>query len=122
MFDLIFYPSNNEEPEYIEISAEMYEWLARSEFSKIGQSVTRTIHIDGEEEKVPVVQLNQENRQRLRNFFIEPIIQESDAVFKKLGDIPEKQEYLETTYRLRKLLQLRQCIENENYYYLQRVQ
>ncbi len=55
-------------------------------------------------------------------FFVEPIIQESDAVLKKLGDIPEKQEYLETTYRLRKLLQLRQCIENENYYYLQRVQ
>ncbi|MEG3845448.1 hypothetical protein QT971_00040 [Microcoleus sp. herbarium19] len=53
--------------------------------------------------------------------FSEAIISESDAVLTKLGDSPSKEEYQAGTYRLRKMLELLKCVENENYQYLQRI-
>ncbi|MGK7876357.1 MAG: hypothetical protein AB4426_24585 [Xenococcaceae cyanobacterium] len=105
----------------VELAADLLEWLVKSDFYKIGKSVPRKIRIDGEEENLLLVQLSKGNRKKLSKFFLEPIIQESDIVLTKLGDYPSKQEYQEATYRLRKLLQLRKCVENEDYYYLQRV-
>lgn len=121
MLDIIFYSKNGQPPEYIEVSESIYEWLAKSNFSKIGKSVERKIKIEGEEEKLPLVQLGKSNRKKLREFFLETISQESDTVLNKLGDSPSKKEYQDATYRLRKLQELRKCIENEAYQYLQRV-
>jgi hypothetical protein len=120
MFDIIFYTANDHPPHDVEVSKDIYEWLAKSEFSKIGKSVPRKIEIDGEEEKLYVVHLSKGNRKKLRTFFVEEIIQETDAMLTKLGDSPSKQEYQEGTYRLKKLLELLKCIENPNYQYLQR--
>jgi hypothetical protein len=122
MLDLIFYAFKTDRPpRYIEMSEDVYEWLAKSEFSKIGKSVPRNILIDEEEEKLPVVELEPDIRQKLRNFFRDAIICESDTVLTKLGDSPLKEEYQAATYRLRKLLDLLKCVENEDYQYLQRV-
>jgi len=122
MLDIIFYAFKTDlPPHYIEMSEDVYEWLAKSEFTKIGKSVPRKILIDEEEEKLPVVELDRDIRQKLRNFFRDAIICESDTVLTKLGDSPLKEEYQAATYRLRKLLDLLKCVENEDYQYLQRV-
>ncbi|WP_293154163.1 hypothetical protein [Microcoleus sp. bin48.metabat.b7b8b9.023] len=122
MLDLIFYEFKiNQPPHYVEMSEDVYEWLTRSEFSKIGTSVPTNILIDEEDEKLPVVELDRDIRQKFRNFFRDAIICESDTVLTKLGDSPVKEEYQAATYRLRKLLDLLKCVENEDYQYLQRV-
>jgi hypothetical protein len=58
MLDLIFYITDMMQPKYIEISEDLYEWLARSHFSKIGRSIEQQIEIDGETEQLPVVELD----------------------------------------------------------------
>jgi hypothetical protein len=122
MLDIIFYGLKTDlPPHYVEMSEDFYEWLAKSEFSKIGKSVPRNISIDGEDEKLPVVELDRDIRQQFRNFFRDVIVWESDNVLAKLGDSPLKEQYRAGTYRLRKLLDLLKCVENENYQYLQRV-
>ena len=122
MLDFIFYAFKTElSPHYVEMSEEVYEWLAKSEVSKIGKSVPRNILIDEEEEELPLVELNQEIRHQFKKIFSEAIISESDVVLTKLGDYPSKEEYQSGTYRLRKMLELLKCVENENYQYLQRI-
>lgn len=121
MLDYIFYPSKNQTPYYVEVSEDIYEWLAKSEFSKIGKSIPIKMLTDGEEEKLSLVKLGKDNRRKLRAFFLEAISEESDAVLHQLGDSPSKNEVLAVTYRLKKLQELRKCVENENYQYLQRV-
>jgi hypothetical protein len=121
MLDIIFYSSNELSPYYVELSEDIFEWLAKSEFAKIGKSVTRKMLIDGEEEKLPLVKLSKYNRKKLKDFFCDAITRESDAVLKQLGESPSKQEYQDATYRLRKFLELLNFIEDENYAYLQRV-
>ncbi|HBL14272.1 MAG TPA: hypothetical protein DD379_23370 [Cyanobacteria bacterium UBA11162] len=121
MLDVIFYSTIHQQPEYVEVSEEFYEWLAKSQFSKIGKSVEIKILIDGEEEELPLVELNPENRHQLRLFFLEAVAEESDAVLTQIEDCLAKEEYQKATYSLRKLQQLRKCIENENYQYFQRV-
>jgi hypothetical protein len=64
---------------------------------------------------------NNSNRKRLRDFLLEAIAQESDAVLNQLNNAAAKQEYQAITYKLRKLQQLRKCVENETYQYLQRL-
>lgn len=121
MLDIIFYPGNGQPPHYVELSEDFYEWLAKSDFSQIGESVQKKIIIDDEEEEVPIVYLELENRRRLRSFFIEEIVGESDRMLTKLGESPSKNEYQAAIYKLRKLQELRKCLENSKYRYLQRV-
>lgn len=121
MFDISFYAAKGEPSDSVK-TALTYEWLARSEFSKIGGlSIDTEIYIDEENVILPLVELNQDIRQQFKKFFSEAIVSESDAVLTKLGDYPNKEQYQEETYRLRKLLELLKCVDNENYQYLQRV-
>lgn len=103
MLDISFYTKNGQPPYTVEVAEDIYEWLLKSDFSKIGKSVSRKIKVKAEEEKIPLVQLGKDNRKKLRAFFFEAITQESDAVLTKLGDCPSKKEYQDATYRLRKL-------------------
>jgi len=122
MFDISFYSANGEPSDSVRITAGTYEWLAKSAFSKIGgESVETQIYLDEENVILPLVELNQDIRQQFKKIFSEAIISESDAVLTKLGDYPSKEEYQSGTYRLRKMLQLLKCVENENYQYLQRI-
>ena len=125
MLDISFYTANGvngAESETVDVGETFYEWLARSEFSKIGGlSIDTEIYIDEENVILPLVELNQDIRQQFKKFFSEAIVSESDAVLTKLGDYPNKEQYQEETYRLRKLLELLKCVDNENYQYLQRV-
>lgn len=122
MFDISFYSANGEPSDSVRITAATYEWLAKSAFSKRGgESVETLIYLDEENVILPLVELNQDIRQQFKKIFSEAIISESDAVVTKLGDYPSKEEYQSGTYRLRKMLELLKCVENENYQYLQRI-
>ncbi|MEG4027110.1 MULTISPECIES: hypothetical protein [unclassified Microcoleus] len=125
MFDISFYSANGKQSDSVRITAATYEWLAKSAFSKIGgESIETQIYLDEEDEEnliLPLVELNQDIRQQFKKIFSEAIISESDAVLTKLGDYPSKEEYQSGTYRLRKMLELLKCVENENYQYLQRI-
>ncbi|MEG5015078.1 MULTISPECIES: hypothetical protein [unclassified Microcoleus] len=122
MFDISFYSANGEPSDSVRITAATYEWLAKSAFSKIGgESVETQIYLDEENVILPLVELNQDIRQQFKKIFSEAIISESDEVLTKLGDYPSKEEYQSGTYRLRKMLELLKCVENENYQYLQRI-
>ena len=122
MFDISFYSANGEPSDSVRITATTYEWLAKSDFSKIGgASIDTEIYLDDENVILPLVELNQEIRQQLKKIFSEAIISESDVVLTQLGDYPSKEEYQSGTYRLRKMLELLKCVENENYQYLQRI-
>lgn len=123
MLDVTFYPKNyreNLEPYSVEIPEDLYESLARSEFSKIGKSVPRKIKVDDEEQMVSVVQLTKENRKRMQLFFLEKIALESENLLKQLRDYSSKQEYRTLAYRLEVLQELRKCIENQHFFYLER--
>lgn len=121
MLDISFY-ANNDQPSYsVEVTENFYEWLAKSEFSKIGKSVARKIKIEGEEEKRDLVQLSKGNRKKFKDFFSKAIVHESMIVRDKLGDSPSVKEYQAENYRLWKLQDLLKGVENEKYQYLQRV-
>jgi len=121
MLEISFYAKNGQPPQSVELTEDIYEWLAKSDFSQIGKSVPKNILIEGEEEKLPLVKLTNGNRKKLSDFLGEEIIHESDTVLTKLGDSPSKKEYQDETNRLRKLHELLKCIENQQYQYLQRV-
>ena len=121
MLDITFYTTTDQPPRSVEVAEDIYEWLAKSDFSKIGKSVPTKILLEGEKEKIPLVKLSKGNRKKLRSFLVEKIIRESHAVLTQLGDSPSKKEYQDGTNRLRKLQELLRCVENEDYLYLQRV-
>jgi hypothetical protein len=123
MLDLTFYPKNSQdnlEPYSVDVPEDLYEFLARSEFSKIGQSVFTNIEVNNEEQNLLLVELTTENREKMRIFFLEKIAIESEDLVKKLGDSPSKQEYQQLANRLEVLQELRKCIENQHFSYLQR--
>jgi hypothetical protein len=121
MLDFIFYPKVDRDPVYVEVSESLYEWLARSVFGQVGQSQVRSILLDGEALELPVVDLGGETRQGLSHFLRDQIIEESDRVLIGLDEVRSKSEVQEMTYRLRKFQELRKCVENPAFSYLQRV-
>jgi hypothetical protein len=120
MLDLIFYPQMGQAPAYVEVSESLYEWLARSEFARVGESQVRSLSLDGEDLDLAVVDLGRETRQGLASFLRDQIIEESDRVLGELDEVRSKDEVQEMTYRLRKFQELRKCVENPVYDYLQR--
>jgi hypothetical protein len=53
MLDVIFYTENDLPPAYVDLSDAFYEWLARSDFSRIGQSQPTPIELEGESLELP---------------------------------------------------------------------
>ncbi|MGB3241211.1 MAG: hypothetical protein WBB29_23195 [Geitlerinemataceae cyanobacterium] len=124
MLEITFYPLPDREPCSVEVSPNFLRWLAESDFMEIGAEHPIEIEIDGERSILNLVNLgqgNSSNRKRFRDFFLEAISQESDLVLSQLTVDRSKDEDRAITYKLRKLQQLRKCIENEHYQYLQRV-
>jgi hypothetical protein len=120
MLDMIFYPNDARSLAYVELSEPLYEWLARSDFSKIGHAQPTPIEVEGEQLALPLIHLETETRQRLAHFLRNQIVDETDSVLQQLERTLSKPDYLETTYRLRKLQELRKCVENPHYQYFQR--
>lgn len=120
MLDLIFYQQQGLAPRYVQLTDALYEWLARSDFSKIGRSEPVRLNLEGEVVEIPLVTLEQDTRQGLSAFFRDQIVAETERILAQLDEAFSKELYAEITYRLRKLQELRKCVENRDYVYLQR--
>lgn len=70
--------------------------------------------------ELPLVPLAQETRQGLVQFLRDQIVLETDTVLQQLDATFSKDLYQEITYRLRKFQELRKCVEDRDYAYLQR--
>lgn len=105
----------------VTLTDELYLWLAQSQFAQIGQSQDIELEIKGERVCLPLVVLEPDNRSLLRDFFHRAVIEEQKAVLARLDHLPSEDVYQAQTYRLRKLQELYQHIENEHFQYLQRV-
>lgn len=117
MLDISFYSDDRKTLDTIEVSEVFYHWLIHSEFSKIGNSEEKEMQGDEEPVKVSVVTLEGENRRKLSDFFREAIVYESDSMLNKLGNSPSKEEYINASYRLKKMQNLRKIIEDEKFKY-----
>jgi hypothetical protein len=120
MLSIHFYSETGQVAHSIRVVDDFYEWLARSEFSKVGRSQQTQIEIEGETAELPLVPLVAETRSRLIEFFSESIFQETRLM---LGDIEHSMpqpELVLKTYRLKKLLELLDCLKSGVYQYLQR--
>jgi hypothetical protein len=124
MLDIKFYSKDCESSVMIQLSDELYERLAKSDFSEIGQPHKIKIEIDGEEDEIEAIDLNKgkiTNRQRLIDFFKEEIVEESKKIKTKLGELPSKDEYKQQTYPFFKLIEILTSLENTEFDYLQKV-
>ncbi|MCW6035696.1 hypothetical protein K4A83_05340 [Spirulina subsalsa FACHB-351] len=122
--DIAFYGKNDKSSTNIELSAEFYERLAKSDFSEIGTTHRIEVQIDGEQTEIEAVDLDKgiiSNRQRLIDFFKEAIYEESRNMIDKLGDSPSKDEYQQQSYPLIKFHEIMKCLENTQYCYLQKI-
>jgi hypothetical protein len=122
MLDITFYTTNGQPPCTVELSEAFYSWLAKSDFSKIGQSRDRKITIDDEEEMLNVVQIKGDNgnRRKFITFFNQAILSECKLMLDKLEKKPSTKAYQENAYRLSRLYELLDCLKNKDYQYLQR--
>ncbi|MCT7981707.1 hypothetical protein NG796_00210 [Laspinema sp. A4] len=93
--------------------------MAHTNFSRIGKSDPTVIEIE-EKEELLLIKLDPENSQLLKYFLRDAIILESEKIIENLGETPSKEDYQKLTYPLKKLHELRRCVENETYQYLQR--
>lgn len=120
--DITFYSQNRETNDIIECSADFYEYLSKSEFSKIGKSQEEEMKGDEESVLVSVIILNFENRNKYSDFFRNEIVKESDRMLEILGDSPSKEEYKQASSKLQKLQVIRKLIEDEKHKYLSKTE
>ena len=119
MLDIAFYTADAKS-EIVEISESFCQWLARSEFYKIGKSEPKVMKIDDEDCELEVVVLEGANRRKLSAFLRDEIVRESAEILDRFGDFPSKELYQTATLKLRKLQESRKYLENESYKYLER--
>lgn len=119
MLDIVFYSQAKQTINSVDVSEDFYEWLEKSDFSKIAKPQGMEMKPDGETVKSSVIVLEGESRRKLSDFFRDEIVQESDYVLDKLGSSPSKEEYTRTTYKLKTLQSLRKLVEDEKRKYLE---
>jgi hypothetical protein len=120
MLSISFYAGNGQASHSIRVIDDFYEWLARSEFSKLGRSQQTQIELEGETAELPLVPLVAETRSKLIEFFSEHIFSETRSMLGDLDRSLPQTELMTKTYRLKKLLELLDCLKSETYQYLQR--
>lgn len=121
MLDISFYSKDGQDVEAIEVTEDVYKRLAESGFSKISKSVKRNFNIDNDKVQIEVVRLSKGNRQKLKTLFLEEIAEESDRILSALGLSPSKLEIQDMTFRLSRLQELRKCVSDDRYEFIERV-
>jgi hypothetical protein len=117
MLDISFYTQDGIPAQHLELADTLLEWLAHSDFSTIGQDTPTSVLIDGEPDTLPLVPLTPTNRQHFINFFHHNIIEETKITLTHLEQAPPPEA---TLYRLKKLIELLDCLKTDQYAYLQR--
>jgi hypothetical protein len=120
MLSISFYSGDGKAIHSIRVIDDFYEWLAKSEFSRLGRSQLMPLEVEGERAELPLVPLAGETRSQLIEFFSECIFQETRQMLGDLDKSVSQPELAVKTYRLKKLLELLDCLKNGIYQYLQR--
>ncbi|MEA5501180.1 hypothetical protein [Limnoraphis robusta] len=111
------------EPEVIEIADDLYQDLAKSEFSKIGHNQSIKVKIEDEEKDLKLVKLKTDVRNKLIDFFKEKIVVESEK-FTPIKSSASKDEIKNIGFpiiqRINMLNEIRALLENKSYQYLDR--
>ncbi|KKD36937.1 MAG: hypothetical protein WAN66_24350 [Limnoraphis robusta] len=111
------------EPEVIEIADDLYQDLAKSEFSKIGHNQSIKVKIEDEEKDLKLVELEANVRNKLINFLKEKILGESEK-FTPIKSSASKDEIKNIGFpviaRMNMLNEIRALLENKSYQYLDR--
>jgi len=104
-----------------ELSADLFQYFAKSEFSTLGASVKTSVVMDDEHVELKLVQLSPFVRQALTGYLKDYLVDLVNESLKKMGSSPSKLEYKENTEDLKKIADLIRCIENGEYTHLYRM-
>ncbi|MEM9542994.1 MAG: hypothetical protein AAGA60_26320 [Cyanobacteria bacterium P01_E01_bin.42] len=118
MLDVSFYSKQKNPSCHVEVAEDFLEWLAKSDFSQIGQEKSLSMSIDGELILQSVVELDRDRRQKFIDCFNSLIVAETKELLAKIESLANQSR---ETYRVKKLIELLDCIKNEEYWYLRRV-
>lgn len=128
MMDLSFY-TKQDNSFTLEVSEQFYEWLAKSNFTKISQSKNTFIINDGEKVELSLIELNEEVRARYKFFLLDSISNFSSKLIAELesknssilkANSPNHKNSLEAIILFIKTLQqLKEKITQEEYCFLE---
>jgi hypothetical protein len=136
MLDIQFHSKDGQENACLDLATDLYKQLGQSDFSKIGGASKLTkLTIEGEKTELFLIKLTKANRKQFRTFLLNAIATESATMLKTLdskkqqlgGDsyyameCIDSMDYAEASFNLATLLELLSCIENETYYYIERI-
>ncbi|MDN5418831.1 MAG: hypothetical protein L0G09_15485 [Acinetobacter sp.] len=100
---------------------DFYLKLSGSDFSKIGNSLSSQIVIEGENINMKLVELSNFIRETIIRFLERMNVDVSNEIFEKLGSSPSKQEFQEYTSDLKELNQLIIYLRKVKFTHLKRV-
>jgi hypothetical protein len=106
---------------HVSVSDALFLRLARSEFSKIGQSRPTPMVLDQERIKLPLVRLTKKIRAMLQRFVVCFIAEEVERLLEEHGTRPTGREVEPALNDLRALIQIAHLLSNGSVIYLQRV-
>ena len=118
MLDIEFFSSDKQPMRRVEVADTFMLWLARTDFACIGEEAATDLSINGENFTLLLVQLAPSTRKTFIEFFTESVVLHSKQVLLQLEQGSLQSELV---YRLKKLIELLDCLKNEDYHYLQRV-
>ena len=102
----------------VEVADTFLLWLARTDFARIGEEAATDLSINGELFTLPLVKLAPATRKTFVEFFTDSVVLHTKQV---LMQLEQDKPQAELVYRLKKLIELLDCLKNEEYQYLQRV-
>ncbi|MEL6249845.1 MAG: hypothetical protein AAFY78_03180 [Cyanobacteria bacterium J06648_16] len=117
MLDIGFFSDKKHPLHRVAVAEDFLLWLAKTDFSAIGEDKTAEAQIDGDMVSLSLVSLHQSVRQAFIQFFNEAIVTETRQVLHQL----ESAMPPERVYRLKKLIELLDCLKNDEYQYLRRL-
>ena len=116
--DIEFFSRDKQPLCRVEVADTFLLWLARTDFARIGEEAATELSINGKQLTLPLVRLAPSTRKTFVDFFTQSVVTHSKQV---LLQLEQDSLQLDLVYRLKKLLELLDCLQNEDYQYLQRV-
>ncbi|MEM8638213.1 MAG: hypothetical protein AAGG51_05235 [Cyanobacteria bacterium P01_G01_bin.54] len=121
MLNFNFYAKSNQSAYCIQVSEQFYEWLIQADFGLVGRSRSTKIILDGEEEELPLVWLENPTRGMLIAYFNDLVLSETKQMLLDLDSGVSRESLAPRQYRMKKLLELLGCVKDSSWQYLQRV-
>lgn len=121
--ELISLSKDNEvkDTKVFDFTSNFFLKLSKSDFSKIGDSISKQIVIEGQNVDMKLVEFSQFIRETIIRFLEGMFVDVSIESFEKLGSSPSKEEFQEYTCDLKELNRLIICLRQTEYTHLKRV-